>query len=81
MEDPDHPNISATLWRSVSDHDAKRYYFESTIRPAVFWVDLDKVDLSAGAPTMTLDVLGSKGLADEVSDRFEPAEPFKWLAA
>jgi penicillin V acylase-like amidase (Ntn superfamily) len=81
MEDPDHPNISATLWRAVSDHDAKRYYFESTIRPAVFWVDLDKVDLKPGATPKMIDVLEHKGLAGEVSGAFEPAEPFKWLAA
>jgi penicillin V acylase-like amidase (Ntn superfamily) len=30
MEDPDHPNISAMLWRYVSDNETRRYYFEST---------------------------------------------------
>jgi penicillin V acylase-like amidase (Ntn superfamily) len=79
MSDPAHPNISSTLWRAVSDHDAKRYYFESTIKPAIFWVDLDKVDLKAGATPMMIDVNGPKVLAGEVSDEFEPAEPFKWL--
>ncbi len=66
MEDPDHPNISATLWRTVTDHDAKRYYFESAIRPAVIQVDLDKVDLAAGATPKKIDVLGPKALASEV---------------
>lgn len=77
MEDPDHPNISATLWRTVADHDARRYYFESTISPAVFWMDLDKVNLEPGADVMNLETLGSKVLAGEVSAEFEPAEPFK----
>jgi len=81
MEDPDHPNISATLWRTVSDQDAMRYYFESTIQPSVFWVDFDKVDLSPGAPIKMIEVNGPKRLAGEVSAEFEPAEPFKWLAA
>jgi penicillin V acylase-like amidase (Ntn superfamily) len=79
MADPDHPNISATLWRAVSDHDAKRYYFESTIKPAVFWVDLDKVDLTPGATPKMIDINAPKTLAGEVSREFEPAEPFKWL--
>lgn len=46
MSDPDHPNISSTLWRTVVDHDARRYYFESAVLPAVFWVDIAKLDLA-----------------------------------
>lgn len=81
MEDPNHPNISATLWRTVADHDARRYYFESTISPAVFWVDLDKVNLEPEADVMKLEPLGSKTLAGEVSAEFKPAEPFKFMTA
>ncbi len=81
MADPDHPNISATLWRVVADHDARRLYFESTIRPSVFWVDLDKVDLSPGAAVMRLETLGPTALAGEVSSEFTPAPPFKFLTA
>jgi penicillin V acylase-like amidase (Ntn superfamily) len=46
MADPDHPNISAMLWRTVYDHDSRRCYFESTVKPAAFWVDLSNFDLS-----------------------------------
>jgi choloylglycine hydrolase len=81
MEDPNHPNISATLWRTVADHGARRYYFESTISPAVFWVDLDKVNLEPGADVMKLETLGSKTLAGEVSAEFQPAQPFKFMTA
>ena len=81
MADPDHPNISATLWRTVADHNACRYYFESTLRPAVFWVDLDKTNLQAGADVMRLETLGSKLLFGEVSSEFELAEPFKFMTA
>jgi len=81
MEDPNHPNISATLWRTVADHDARRYYFESTISPAVFWVDLDKVNLEPGASVMKLETVGSKTLAGEVSAEFQPAQPFKFMTA
>ena len=81
MSDPDHPNISATLWRTVYDHDARRFYFESSLRPSVIWVDLDKVNLEAGAKVMKLDTLGPKVLAGEVSAEFTPADPFKFLTA
>lgn len=81
MEDPDHPNISSTLWRAVSDHDAKRYYFESAISPAVFWVDMENLDLAPGASPKMIEINGPKTLGGEVSAEFEPAEPFKWLGA
>lgn len=81
MEDPDHPNISATLWRTVADHDARRYYFESAIRPSVFWVDLDKVNLNPGADAMKLNTLAPKLLAGEISAEFEAAAPFKFMTA
>ena len=81
MADPDHPNISATLWRTVADHGARRYYFESTLRPSVIWVDLEKVNLQPGAPVMKLDTLGSEVHAGDVSSKFAPAEPFKFMTA
>jgi penicillin V acylase-like amidase (Ntn superfamily) len=80
MSDPDKPNISSTLWRTVSDQDAKRYYFDSVLDPSVIWVDLDKVDLSPGAKPMTLEISGAEILGGDVSTKFTPAEPFKFLA-
>ena len=79
MADPDHPNISASLWRTVADHNARRYFFESSLRPAVFWVDVDKVNLEAGADVKKLKTLGPKVLAGEVSSEFTSAEPFTFL--
>jgi penicillin V acylase-like amidase (Ntn superfamily) len=75
MEDPEHPNISATLWRTVGDHDAKRYYFESTIQPAIFWVDLTNLDFSEGSSPRSIEINSRKQLAGEVSGAFEPTEP------
>jgi penicillin V acylase-like amidase (Ntn superfamily) len=79
MSDPKRPNISSTLWRTVADDDAKRYYFESAVFPAVFWVDLAKVDLESGASPMMLAVDPDRLLAGEVSSQFKKAEPFAWL--
>ncbi len=80
MSDPDKPNISSTLWRSVIDQETKRYYFDSVINPSVIWVDLDKVDLSAGAKPMTLKLGVPSNVGGDVSGQFKPAEPFKFLA-
>ena len=51
---PDQPNISTTLWRSVSDQQHRRYFFELTHLPNTFWVSMDQLDLSAGAPVKKL---------------------------
>ena len=78
---PDLPNISSTLWRTVIDHDARRYYFDSAVNPSVIWVDMEKVDLNPGAQPRKLR-LGVPGddLAGDVSSELQPAEPFKFLA-
>ena len=47
---PNEPNISSTRWRTVSDQKNKVYFFESTIQPNVFWVNLQDVDFSEKAP-------------------------------
>jgi penicillin V acylase-like amidase (Ntn superfamily) len=79
MSDPDHPNISSTLWRTVADDEAKRYFFESAVFPAVFWVDLENVDLGPSASPMKLEVDPEKPMAGEVSANFQKTEPFAWL--
>jgi choloylglycine hydrolase len=80
IKDPERPNISSTLWRTVADTGAKRYFYESALSPSVFWVDLDKLDLSASGKTMQLDLQARPVLAGEVSASFKPAEPFKFIA-
>ena len=78
--DPERPNIAATIWRTVSDISAKRYYFESSFNPAIFWVDLDKLHLAAGSKPERLDLSDRPMLSGEVSASFKPSEPFKFLA-
>ena len=79
LADPDKPNIAATIWRSVSDIPDGRYYFESAYSPSIFWVDLAKLDLAPGSKASRLDLSGRPILSGEVSDRFGPSEPFKFL--
>ena len=80
ITDPDAPNLATTVWRSVADHESGRYYFESAISPNVYWVEINKLDLSEGADPQKLELKGHPILAGDVSDKFAPAEPFKWLA-
>jgi penicillin V acylase-like amidase (Ntn superfamily) len=79
MSDPERRNIASTLWRTVADQDAKRYYFESVVFPAVFWVDVAKVDLSPGARPTTVAIERDRPLAGEASAHFSKATPFAWL--
>jgi choloylglycine hydrolase len=78
---PGQPNISSTLWRSVSDHADRRYYFESTTSPNVFWIDLAGLDLSEGAAVLKLPLTGNEIYAGEASSSLAPAEPFAFLPA
>lgn len=79
MNSPENPMSSITLWRTVTDHNARTYYFDSAVSPSVFWVDLNKVDLQPGAKVMTLKVSKDRPLSGEVSSQFEQAEPFVFL--
>jgi penicillin V acylase-like amidase (Ntn superfamily) len=81
MNDPEKPNIASTIWRTVADHAARRYYFESAISPDIFWVDLANLDLSEGQPARKLDLTAHPIIAGEASSAFVPAEPFRWLSA
>ena len=81
MTHPDLPNISSTLWRTVFDHDAKRYYFDSAINPSVVWVDVAKLDLKTGAKPMKLQLgVPDDAMAGNVASKLKPAKPFKFLA-
>lgn len=81
LSTPDQPNISSTRWRTVVDHARSRYYFESTVTPSVFWVDLTQLDFSPGSAARRL-ALGPNQcniLYGEVHNKFEAAPMFEFL--
>lgn len=80
ITDPEKPNLSSTRWRTVADSKDKRYFFESTLSPVVFWVDLEKLQLEPEAKPMKLDLSGNPIIAGEVSGKFEPTEPFPFIS-
>ena len=76
---PNEPNISSTRWRTVSDQKNKVYFFESTIQPNVFCVNLQDVDFSEKAPVKMLDLVSGKTYAGNTAEQFVEAKPFKFL--
>lgn len=73
---PTRPNVTATIWRSVADLKNNVYYFENADRPNVFWVDLGKLDLKAGAPIKKLPMQAGEIYAGEVSKQFVLGKSF-----
>lgn len=78
---PGEPNISSTLWRTISDQKNKVYYFDSATSPNTFWVELAGLDFKEGAPIKKLTTSGGKVYAGNTAALFEPSEPFKFLPA
>ncbi|WP_343704541.1 linear amide C-N hydrolase [Chitinophaga sp.] len=76
---PDQPNISSTLWRTVSDHKNLVYYFESTLTPNVFWVDFKDVNFNAGAPVKKLGLTKGEVYAGNAVKSFIATQPFRFL--
>lgn len=76
---PDSPEISTTQWRTLSDSKNLLYFFEATLTPNTFWVDLKKLNLQKGAPVLKLTVSGGEIYTGEASKEFKPSQPFKFL--
>lgn len=79
LSSPTEPNVASTLWRTVSDHKALRYYFDSANSPSVFWVDIAKLNLAEGAQVKKLDLTNYPTYSGETSAHFKDAKPFIWL--
>lgn len=76
---PSEPNISSTLWRTVSDQKNKIYFFESTLSPNIFWVNFNDIDFSEKAPVKKLDLISGRTYAGNTADRFIETQPYKFL--
>ncbi len=73
---PNEPNISSTRWRTVSDQKNMVYYFESTLYPNIFWVDLKNIDFSKNAPVLKLDLVSGATYVGNAVKEFKPSKPF-----
>ncbi|MFI8093602.1 linear amide C-N hydrolase [Streptomyces sp. NPDC086080] len=85
IADPDKPYASQTVWRTVADLTDGIYVYESTSRPNIVWARMSGLDLSDGAPALKLDLAHDTGLTGglvgDVTDRFTPAPPMRFLPA
>jgi penicillin V acylase-like amidase (Ntn superfamily) len=61
-----------TEYRTVCDLTNKRYFFELTNSPNLIWTELDELDFSSTAPTLTLDP-DDIALVGNVSSRYSAA--------
>ncbi|EKE69918.1 linear amide C-N hydrolase [Gallaecimonas xiamenensis] len=79
---PDQPNISSTRWRTLVDHKAMRYFFESALTPNTFWVNLKDLDFSAETGQVKKLDLGPEQrnvYAGNVAGKFQASPPFPFL--
>ncbi len=75
--DPDKPNVSSTIFRTVMDLTGGRYYFESTYAPNVVWIDYANIDFSKGRPEMEAQVEKKIfSLNGNVTSQLRKAKPF-----
>lgn len=76
---PERPYIASTRWRTVSDQKNRVYFFESTLSPDIFWIDLKGLDFSSGAPVKKLSLTGGEIYAGNAAGEFRESEPFPFL--
>jgi len=78
--DPNEPNTSPTRWRTVADLTNSFYLYESTTSPDIIWVDLKKIDFTAGSGVRKLDLVSHPDLIGDVTVEFKPSVLFTPLA-
>ncbi|MEY3143319.1 MAG: hypothetical protein RLY21_1812 [Planctomycetota bacterium] len=78
---PGQPNIASTIWRTVVDQKNKVLLFDAVASPSTFWVPLDKLDFTEGAPVKKLEVAGGRVYSGDASSHFAVAKPFDFLPA
>jgi len=76
---PDKPNISSTIWRTVSDQKQRIYYYESTFSPGVVWVQFADLDFASESGVRKLQLDGEPDRAGNQTGEFKAAQPFRFL--
>lgn len=79
ISDPERPNVSTTVWRTVTDLTNRVLYFDSVLSPQVFWVTLDQVNFDADQPVRKLTLVDQFDHLGDVSNDFEEEEMFGFL--
>lgn len=77
--DPERPNVSTTVWRTITDLNRRVLYYDSVFSPQVFWVDLKALDFAEGSGVRKLTLIDRYDHHGDSSGAFEPAEMFAFL--
>ncbi|HLO85408.1 MAG TPA: linear amide C-N hydrolase [Nostocaceae cyanobacterium] len=72
------PFISSTIWSTVADHRNLIYYFSNVLSPSLCWVEIKKLNLEEGSGVRKIPLEENFKLGGDVTDKFEPAEPFEF---
>jgi choloylglycine hydrolase len=78
---PGQPNISSTLWRTMSDHKNLTYFYDAATSPNAFWTPLADLDLKEDAPVKKLALAGGETYSGNAAGDFVAAAPFAFFAA
>ncbi len=65
-----------TWWRTVMDLTNRVYFFNSTLKPNVVWVNMSRLNLAAGAPEREFDVEWGPDASGDITDLLQIAEKF-----
>ncbi len=76
---PSQPNIASTRWRTVADQKNRVYYFESTLSPDIFWIDLNALDFSADKSVRKLTLTNGEIYSGDAAPKMQDAEPLSFL--
>lgn len=79
IADAERPNVSTTIWRTVTDLTNGVLYYDSVLSPQVFWVDTKKIDFGRDQPVRKLTLVDTYDHFGEVSGNFKKAEMFEFL--
>jgi penicillin V acylase-like amidase (Ntn superfamily) len=79
IADPERPNVSTTVWRTVTDLSNGILYYDSVFSPQVFWVDTKKIKFDADQPVRKLTLVDNFEHSGEVSGKFIQADMFEFL--
>jgi len=76
---PEKPEASHTIWRTLADATHRVYFFESSLRPNIIWVDLDAIDFADTRPVRKLDLVNGGDLVGDVTASFAPSPSLSFM--
>ena len=79
MSVPGKPNIAGTIWLTVSDQKNLIYYYQHVLSPGALWIDLTKLDFTAGANVLELKVADDHDVSGDATGKLQEAKPFVFL--